>query len=324
LNTTGWFVLGELPSKLLSMDSQNKQNIISVLVFINIVIPAVLIVILINKVLGPINIIVKAMRNVADGDLDTHIRVLTGNEIQRLSEGFNLMVSKLKTLMDENFEEGLRRKEAELDALQAQINPHFLYNTLESINWGAMMLTNGPNKVSDMVTALSDLLRLSINKGKEIVTIEEEVNHVKSYLLIQQERYNEKFDVEWQIDENVYKYKTIKLILQPLVENAIYHGLETCAGKGIIKIMGKIVENSIKIVITDNGIGMSTEILDNIQRSLENNALKENNNRSIGLKNVNDRIQLYFGKKYGLKVFSEEGKGTTIEIYLPLYEDIEL
>lgn len=182
------------------------------------------------------------------------------------------------------------------------------------------MLSGGSNKVSEMVTALSDLLRLSINKGREIVTFEDEFNHLRSYIIIQKERYSDKFDIEWDVDEELYEYRTLKLILQPLVENSIYHGIELKSEKGLIIIRGKLLEDQIKLEITDNGLGMNFEQLDAVRKSLSD-LNNRPDNRGIGLKNVNDRIQLYFGKNYGLKIFSEEGSGTLIEIYLPKYID---
>jgi Predicted signal transduction protein with a C-terminal ATPase domain len=321
LNTNNWTVISEVPERLLFTDIRTINYYSVILVLFIIVIIALVVMTFINRMItSQLNKLNYAMKKLSGGDMSVQVDINTGDEIQRLANGFNSMVRKLKELMEENYMNGLRRKEAELNALQAQINPHFLYNTLESINWEAMMLSGGSNKVSEMVTALSDLLRLSINKGREIVTFEDEFNHLRSYIIIQKERYSDKFDIEWDVDEELYEYRTLKLILQPLVENSIYHGIELKSEKGLIIIRGKLLEDQIKLEITDNGLGMNFEQLDAVRKSLSD-LNNRPDNRGIGLKNVNDRIQLYFGKNYGLKIFSEEGSGTLIEIYLPKYID---
>jgi two-component system sensor histidine kinase YesM len=270
---------------------------------------------MLGRLLHNFNRLTGAMAEVADGNMDHRLRLETGDELERLGDGFNYMMLRLKELMEDNYQQGIRRKEAELNALQAQINPHFLYNTLESINWEAMMMTGGSNKVSEMVTALSDLLRLSISHGKEIVPFGDEINHVKNYLFIQKERYSDKFDVEWYIDSSLYQHRILKLILQPLVENAIYHGIELKKGRGIIRIEASVEGAHMLIQVIDDGIGMSEEQLAIVRDSLkrDDGAL----NRGIGIRNVNERIQLYYGKAYGLHLFSEQGKGTTIQVRLP-------
>lgn len=318
LNVCDWVVIGEAPMKSIVKDIEGIRTLSVLLIIINVAIVIVLFLLFIKHVLKRIIKLNDAIAGVAQGDTNVRVQVKTGDEIQRLADGFNDMVSRLKWFMEDNYKKGIRIKEAELNALQAQINPHFLYNTLESINWKAMMLTKGQNTVSNMVTALATLLRLSINRGREVVTFEDEINHVKSYLVIQKERYSNKFDVIWDIDPMLYPYKTLKLILQPLVENAIYHGLELKPGKGTITIGGVIVDDYISISILDDGLGMSKEKLENVRSNLEEYK-NSNEHRSIGLANVNERIKLYFGENYGLKIFSEVNAGTRIEISLPLY-----
>ncbi|MDG0811978.1 cache domain-containing sensor histidine kinase [Cohnella rhizosphaerae] len=261
----------------------------------------------------------QGMEQVAGGNLSVRANIRSRDEVRQLADGFNDMVRRLNELMAETYMQGIRRKEAELNSLQAQINPHFLYNTLESINWEAMMMTGGPNKVSEMVTALSDLLRLSISKGKEIVWFQDEIDHVKNYLILQKERYSDKFEVEWQIDERLYRYRTLKLILQPLVENAIYHGLELKEGPGVISIKGKLADGGLELEIADNGLGMDEAQLEAVRSSIEEQ--RPSQPAGIGIRNVHERIRLYYGESYGIEVFSAKNAGTTIVIRLPIHED---
>lgn len=261
----------------------------------------------------------QGMEQVANGNLGVRANIRSRDEVRQLAEGFNDMVRRLNELMAETYMQGIRRKEAELNSLQAQINPHFLYNTLESINWEAMMMTGGPNKVSEMVTALSDLLRLSISKGKEIVWFQDEIDHVKNYLILQKERYSDKFEVEWEIDERLYRYRTLKLILQPLVENAIYHGLELKDGPGVISIKGKLADGGLALEIADDGLGMDEAQLEAVRSSIEEQ--RPSQPAGIGIRNVHERIRLYYGESYGIEVFSARNAGTRIVIRLPIHED---
>ncbi|HHW47389.1 MAG TPA: sensor histidine kinase [Clostridiaceae bacterium] len=317
LDTSDWIMICEAPVRSIIEDIDKIKAMSVILLVFNIALVITLFLLFISHVLKQVTHLNNAISAVSKGDMDVRAQVKTGDEIQRLADGFNNMVSKLKWFMEDNYKKGIRAKEAELNALQAQINPHFLYNTLESINWKAMMLTKGQNTVSNMVTALATLLRLSISRGGEVVTFEDEINHVKSYLVIQKERYSNKFEVEWDIDPRIYSYKCLKLILQPIVENAIYHGLELKPDKGILIIRGELLSDIIKISIIDNGRGMSRERLETVRGYLERreNAKEQ---QSIGLTNVNERIKLYFGDEYGLKIFSEQNEGTVIEIHLPL------
>jgi len=317
LDISDWIMICEAPVRSIIKDINEIKAMSVILLLFNIALIITLFLLFISHILKQVTHLNNAISAVSKGDMDIQAEVKTGDEIQRLADGFNNMVSKLKWFMEDNYKKGIRVKEAELNALQAQINPHFLYNTLESINWKAMMLTKGPNTVSNMVTALATLLRLSISRGGEVVTFEDEINHVKSYLVIQQERYSNKFEVKWDIDPRIYSYKCLKLILQPIVENAIYHGLELKPDKGILIIKGELLNDIIKISIIDNGRGMSKERLETVRGYLERreNAKEQ---QSIGLTNVNERIKLYCGDEYGLKIFSEQNEGTVIEIHLPL------
>ncbi|MBO9611018.1 MAG: sensor histidine kinase [Paenibacillaceae bacterium] len=315
LATADWRIVGEVPTAALAASMGWPRRVSYGLVAANLAFIVAAIYWFIHRMNRRFRQINLAMADAAGGNTAVRIALRTGDEIERLAEGFNMMMAQLSELIEDNYRQGIRRKEAEMNALQAQINPHFLYNTLESINWEAMMMTGGANKVSGMVTALSDLLRLSISKGKEIVLFEDEINHVKNYLFIQKERYSDKFDVEWDIDPRLYGYRTLKLILQPLVENAIYHGIELKQDRGLIRINGSIRPDYLLVEIIDDGLGMSPEQLDAVRLSLHDTDPEPG--RGIGIHNVNERIQLYCGKAYGITIYSEQGAGTRIEVRLP-------
>ena len=209
----------------------------------------------------------------------------------------------------------LNKRQAQYLALQNQINPHFLYNTLDSIIW--MAETNDSNIVA-MTEALAKLFRISLNKGNEEISLERELEHVKNYLIIQSMRYADKFTYEISAEPGVERCRTIKLILQPIVENCIYHGIKKKRGTGKITIRAYRREQNLIIEVSDDGCGMPEEIC---RKILSDEIESENISGSgIGVKNVNERIQLRFGKKYGLSYSSEEGVGTTVTYVLPYNE----
>ena len=201
-----------------------------------------------------------------------------------------------------------------MDALQSQINPHFLYNTLESITW--MVEANKNEEAVFMISELAKLLRISLSKGKTVIRISEELQHSKSYMNIQQIRYKDRFQVEFLIDKNVEECCTVKLVVQPLLENAIYYGVgnmdEDEDGKIIVR--GEQKGNDIFLSVEDNGMGMSQEVVDNL---LTNSEKVPKHGSGVGLINVHTRIQLMFGKEYGLKIYSEPDEGTKAVIHIP-------
>lgn len=200
-------------------------------------------------------------------------------------------------------------------ALQSQINPHFLYNTLETINWTVMGMTKSKNAASNMITCLSKLLRISLEKHNELVLISRELEHVRLYLQIQKYRYEDKISIVWNINNDIVNYKILSLILQPIVENAIYHGIKEVEGNGIIEIMGDIDKENIILVVKDNGKGIEQEALERLSLELSSEEIKESDH--LGLTNVNLRIKLMFGSAYGISLKSEPGKGTEVYVLLP-------
>lgn len=231
-------------------------------------------------------------------------------EIQLLSDGFEEMVGKLNSLIDENKRVERRKRHAELELLQAQINPHFLYNTLDTIIW---LIESDNKQVSiDMVSSLSSFFRFSLSRGKDVITLAEEEQHVLSYLQIQKTRYQDRMDYEIDIPEALHAYLLPKLTLQPLVENSIYHGIKLQREKGQIKVSAVDLGDKIELIVKDNGAGMTEERLDELKAAL-NNGEKV----GFGLRTVHQRIQLLFGDDYGLQLQSTEGVGTTVTAIIP-------
>ena len=220
----------------------------------------------------------------------------------------------LSYLMEQNVEEQRQKRKSELKALQAQINPHFLYNTLDSIIW--MAEWGKTKEVVLMTSSLAKLLRQSISNQNELVRVEEEVEYTRSYLTIQKMRYKDKLEYEILVNPEIQSKKIPKLVLQPLVENAIYHGIKYKEGKGVVYIDGYKDGAHMVLKVTDDGVGMTEEQLSKIFEKREIDTRRN----GVGVLNVHERIQLYYGKEYGLKFHSEEGFGTTVEIHIPWEE----
>lgn len=263
----------------------------------------------------PIKQLEKSMKLVEEGRFDVTIDIRGEYEVVRLSNTFNIMVAKIKNLMEQIVVEQEAKRKSELNALQSQINPHFLYNTLDSVVW---MAENGKMQdVITMITALARLFRISISRGKNIITVKEELEHAKNYLIIQKIRYKNKFEFHIQSQEGTLECLTIKLILQPIIENAIYHGIEYMVDEGMIDISVSIEDNKLVYVVSDNGLGMEPELLEKILFA----KTKKSQGSGVGIKNVHERIRLYYGEEYGLKIESEREVGTTVRIYLPLVKN---
>ena len=225
-----------------------------------------------------------------------------------------------KKNVDEELSERLRLlKKAQAVALQSQINPHFLNNTLETINWTAIELLGRKNEISEMAGGLSKMLRMALENSDTVVPIREEVQHCKYYLEIQQKRYEDEFEVIWKIPENVLECRIIRIILQPLVENAIYHGIKPLSEKGILVISGSMHGEEVELSVEDTGLGMTEEKLKNIRHNMDNDIIKES--KHIGVTNVNQRIKLYFGEEYGVSIESKEGIGTKVTVHIPKVEN---
>ncbi|UJF36450.1 sensor histidine kinase [Paenibacillus hexagrammi] len=257
---------------------------------------------------------------VEKGNFDLRVDIENTNEIGKLARSFNLMIYKIKELMQQIVYEQENKRMSELKALQAQIKPHFLYNTLDSIIW--MAETGKLNEVVSMTSALAKLLRSSISKGGELVTIAVELEQIRHYLTIQQIRYRNKFTYSIDVPEELYQAKILKLVLQPLVENAIYHGMKHKAELGHIRITGQRKHNTIELAVVDDGVGMTEEKARTILS--ERKPVPDGFTSSgVGVQNVHERIELYFGVGYGLSFESELDEGTTVTILVPYLTEEE-
>lgn len=258
----------------------------------------------------PIRRLTQVTDQVAKGDLTVRSDVTGGLEARVLSDSMNTMIDKINELLEQ-----VRLRKAEFELLQSQINPHFLYNTLDAIVWLAE--AGEQKKVVSMVGSLSDFFRISLNQGQDILDVREELQHVRSYLEIQQMRYQDILQYEICVPEELYSSRIPKITLQPLVENALYHGIKNKRGKGMIRIDGEMEDSDCILRITDNGRGMTPERLGQVREGIRNRNACET--EIYGLYNVNERIRLNFGEKYGITITSTYGEGTCVTVRLPEY-----
>ena len=222
------------------------------------------------------------------------------------------MVQMIQSLMEKVHNEEIVLRKTELKALQAQINPHFLYNTLDSIQW--MCEQDNSKEAVEMVGALAKLFRISISHGNEFITINDELRHAESYLIIQSYRYKNQFTYSFDVDESLLGYMCNKITIQPFIENAIYHGLDRMVDEGEIRICVRADGKDIIITVADNGLGMTKEQCETILKK------DRSDSKGIGVKNVNDRLKIYFGDEYGISIESELDVGTTVKIKIPKIE----
>ena len=307
----GWTVVGAAyTSELLK---NNEQAQMWYLLVASILLLAVIGIsgIISREITKPIRSLRDSMRKVQNGQFDTHVEVITENEIGSLGRSFNLMTSEIRALMEQNVYEQKQKRKSELKALQAQINPHFLYNTLDSIIW--MSEAGESDEVVEMTSALARLLRQSISNDQEEVELEKEIEYVKNYLTIQKMRYKDKLEFFIYVDPRVAHVPVIKLVLQPLVENAIYHGIKYKETKGNLKIYAKPVDGRVEIVVADDGIGMDEDVMEHIFDEHR----KEQKRNGVGVPNVQKRLQLQYGSEYGIRYESVKGAGTKVVITIP-------
>lgn len=253
---------------------------------------------------------------IAKGNLSVRANVNTGVEATALSNSMNTMIDKINELLEQVTTEQIRLRKAEFELLQAQINPHFLYNTLDAIIWLAE--AGEQKRVVGMVRNLSDFFRTSLNQGKDINSIKEEMLHVKSYLEIQHVRYQDILSYDIEVPEALYIYSIPKITIQPLVENALYHGIKNKRGMGHISIRGEAGEKDFTITVTDDGIGIDETRLRQVQSGIQNKVLT--GKAFYGLYNVCERIRLNFGEEYGIFIESVYGEGTSVRVILPYVE----
>ena len=306
-----WKVVGTIYDDEVNKYDELLRKIFFIVIGLAVAIATLLSIFISRSFLHPLKTLVDGMHVFKHGDLDTQIMIQSNNEIGELAEEFNDMTHRIKNLIETNVEAEASKRRLELKALQSQINPHFLFNTLDSIIWMAEAGNNA--EVVTMTSSLAKLFRISINKGFEFIPLKKEIEHVESYLQIQKIRYGSKFDYSIKVDQSLYNYAVIKLIIQPIVENAIYHGIKQMAGQGFIEINVTETADTIIISVSDNGIGMNEETLKKISSDFK----FKTKDTGIGISNVNKRITLYYGENYGLQVESEIAEGTTVKITIP-------
>lgn len=263
----------------------------------------------------PISELERMAASIAEGNLQARVENPRVTELQGLTESLNIMAGKLQQLIDENRREQENLKRSELRTLQAQITPHFLYNTLDAIVWLAE--AGRTEEVIHVTEAMSDFFRISLSQGRDWIPLADEVKHLQGYLTIQKIRYRDILDYEIDIPQELYHKEILKLLIQPLVENAIYHGIKHRRGKGWVRIIGREVDGRMELSVTDNGAGMPPERLQQVRDSLAADAANPVEHPFFGLVNVNKRIQLYYNQQKGLQIDSSEN-GTTVRLSVPL------
>ena len=267
----------------------------------------------------PIDRVVSVMDQVAEGTLEVRIDTESMDaDSRKLAVGFNSMMDEIAVLMEQVKVEQHQLEQIRFNALQSQIQPHFLYNTLECIHWQA--IADGNKEISTMVKALAQYYRVCLSRGKEIISLKQELDHIRSYLIIQNMRYDNIIELDVQVDACYDDVKIPKMTLQPLIENSIYHGIRVKEGKrGVVEIRIRQEDSDVWIVVADSGTGMSQEEIDEMNQSIS----VYDESFGYGVRNVNKRIEIMFGPKYGLHFRKNEHEGVSVEIHLPREADIE-
>ncbi|HBG15916.1 MAG TPA: sensor histidine kinase [Firmicutes bacterium] len=319
---TGLTTVGTVPIDYVVENTNFIKNITILACILCLAICLVLAYFMARTVSQPINELVRCMRQVEAGDLETRVEFSSSDEIGLLGKNFNKMVARLNYLVTSITEKQERLKQAEIKALQAQINPHFLYNTLDGIRSEALIA--GVEKVADMTEALATFFRYTISKVENLVTVEEELDNCNTYFKIQQYRFGNRLQlcVETDKDEDIMHCLIPKLTLQPILENSIIHGTELKIGTGVSTIHLEKTQSRLLVRVSDNGVGMDEKTLEALNRRLGKSGEQITNNEQeqkggIALYNVNNRIRLIFGEEYGLHIYSIENVGTDVEITIP-------
>lgn len=311
IKSTGWYLVSVIPQKDIMATSTKLRNDMLVFALILVGVSYLLAYFISNSSVKRLSLLTKEMRKVAKGNLDINLKKMGTDEIGELMDNFHNMVQQTALLLEEKYKMGLEIKNVELKALQAQINPHFLYNSLDLINCIAIK-HNIPDIIA-MVNALAKFYKLSLSRGKDIVSIKDEIAHVQLYVQIQNLRFENRIKLELDIDEEVYGYCMLKILLQPIVENSILHGIfEKESKSGTIKLTARLIGDTVVIIVADDGVGISEE---NLKGILENSNGKESH--GYGIKNIHQRIKIYYGEQYGLNYNSTKGVGTEVEVRIP-------
>ncbi len=309
-----WTTVGLIPKSELLAESRKVANNMMLIPVFTLIAALIVATIISNHITRNIGRLRHAMKKVSAGNLSDPIAITSGDEVEELSRGFNAMVTNLRVLLDDIKGTEEQKRVLEFKALQAQINPHFLFNTLNQIKWLADV--QKADNIKQLVTSLVTLLHSSMGKGGEFITVREEQQYLEHYLNIQQFRYYDKFNAVFDIEEAILDARMLKFLLQPILENALIHGLEPLKGRGQLVIKGYADGGHIVFQVSDDGVGMEPERLNTI---FDHEAEKSQSRFSgIGLSNVQERIKLHYGAGYGLQIESVPGLFTTVTLRIPI------
>jgi len=312
LSAGNWGLVALVSQSELHAEAAKIRNITILICFSTFVFVSIVGIFISKKFAIKVRRIVASMKSFREGELTKRIEYKGADEFGYISSAFNKMADNIQQLIEKVYITEINKKAVELEALQSQINPHFLYNTLSSIN--SLANLGEINKVSEMISSLVKFYRLTLNKGKAIMTVAEELEQVRAYIDIQAIKYGNRFKISYEVDEKILQYTTLKLILQPFVENVLNHAWYE---ENIdIRITAQIIDGKITFKIIDNGVGMKEEIIALIFNP-------EGQSIGYGIRNVNDRIRLHYGDQYGVSIASRIGIGTTISIVIPIYKECD-
>lgn len=309
-----WKLVGIIPVQAYKSQNQYFLTLTAVAVSLAMLFVIAFVLFLIQKVTNPLSKLTKFLKNSSPDEPLPTLPVTTIDEVGQLIISYNRMSSRIEKLTDEVKKNESLKKEADMMALQAQINPHFLYNTLSSVHWMALM--KGEGRIADMVGSLSDFLRFSLNNGQEYCTVHQEISHIDNYVNIQSIRYPDKFQYVEDIPSELLERKMLKLLLQPLIENAMIHGILKRDGIGRISVRAEAGDETITFIVEDDGVGMSSQRLEELRgriaSKLDPEGVSDYSGGSYGLRNVHNRLLLHYGPEAGLHIESREGEGTCV------------
>lgn len=314
MENPNWRIVYHTPLSELYSEINSLRITISLIVVWSIVVLSILSSFTAMDIINPVKDLVGSMKELEKTGTHKQVNTNRNDEIGYLARSFNNMSSRIHYLLNMIYKEKLTRKEAELKALQAQINPHFLFNTLENINWMAQL--NGVPEISTTVTALAKLMEANIGKGDKLITLGQEIEYIDNYIAILKNRFGDRLIIEKNIDEETLSVLIPKLLIQPVVENALHHGLEKVVRQGKVIFNTYIEADDVIIEVIDNGIGMTDEDLENLRETISEQA--DRAKESIGLSNVNKRIKLFYGEEYGVQVESKFDEYTKVILKLPI------
>ena len=306
---TGWTMIMVIPMNTLMEDMLNDIINLLIKVLLVILISSVIIAVLLsNSITRPIAVLVRAARRVARGEFTADTPVPKGEDFKTLTETFNYMETEIMNLIEKNYVISLREKDTQIMALSMQINPHFLYNTLNTINM--LAIQDGNEKISDLIVSLSEMLHYTFKNTKEKILLSDEIHWIQNYVHIMSARFEGKFTMQIDIPDELLIYKVPKFFLQPFVENSIIHGFAEITEGGIIRISSEKKDDNLSFIISDNGKGMTRE-------DIENSVIRASQDKGIGISNVHRRLTLIYGEKYHVHVESAPGKGTSFYLTIP-------